>query len=265
MKKIVMSALFALGVSAVLAADVIEVKERKDWAKGAYVKQLPEGVWQIPGSRVIYSGKAFKVDPAKKYTVSFDIRKSADTQKVLVYAGFVCRDDDMVRIDSQFLRCESNSDTKLTADAAKGSNKIRIMLPKRWKNNVKYWCVSMKDRKSCGGLDMEVIGNVSQSEQAADGSVEITIAKPLTKDYPAGTAIHFHSFGPGMYSACSEKNPSTEWETVSATVSGMQTAVGFPKFDKWWLGTKYAKLIFVVSSKERNSKIEFRNIKVTIE
>ena len=265
MKKSMLFAALALSAVTVSAAEVIEIKEYKDWAKGSDVKSMPDGVWQFRNSRIINSAKAFKVDPAKKYTVSFDVRKSADTQNVLIYVGFTCLDADMVRIDSQFVRCEKNSDTALTADAAKGSNKIRIMLPKHWKNGAKGWYASLKDRKSCGGLDMEVIKNVSQSEQAADGSVEITLAKPLTKAYPAGSAVHFHSAGPYMYAICSAKQPSTEWETISVTISGMQTVPGLPKFDKWWMGTKYAKLLFVTDRRSDSSKVEFRNIKLTIE
>ena len=265
MNKFFLSALLAIGTTAAIAAEVIEIKEHKDWAKGSDIKLMPNGVWMFPNSRIINNAKAFKVDPAKKYTISFDVRKSSDTHDVVIYAGFTCLDADMVRIDPQFVRCERNSDTKLTADAAQGSNKIRIMLPKNWRKGAKSWSASLKDRKSCGGLDLEVINNVSQSEQAADGSVEITLAKPLTKDYPAGTAIHFHSPGPGMYAACSAKQLSTEWETISVTISGMQAVPGLPKFDKWWIGTKYAKLLFVTARKSRNSRVEFRNIKLTIE
>ena len=265
MKKIVLSALLALGVSAVFAAEVIEIKERKDWAKGTYVKELPNGVWQIPGARDIAGAKNFMIDPAKKYTLSFDIRKTPDTQSVMVYAGYWCLDADMVRIMPHFARCEKSSATKLTADAKRGSKTIRITQPRRWKNNARGWCVSFVDQAACKGVDTEVNCARGQGEQAADGSIEITLAKPLEKDYPAGTAIHFHSEGPGMYAVLNEKNPSTEWETISVTISGAQAKVGIPPKNKWWFGSKYGKMRFLVVTREKTSKVELRNIKLTVE
>ena len=91
------------------------------------------------------------------------------------------------------------------------------------------------------------------------------LKSPLTKDYKAGSAVHFHSEGPGMYSACKEKDPSTEWEKVSVTVSGIQTTAGTPKNDQWWAGTKYAKIRFLVTTSDRKAKVQLRNIKLIVE
>ena len=251
--------------TAAIYAEVIEIKTIKDWAKGSGVRVSEAGVWDIIGARDISTAKSFKVDPAKKYTLSFEVRKSAATQKVMVYAGFWPLDADMVRIMPHNARCESRSETVLTADAKAGSKSIRINEPKRWRKGARLWCVSFNDRKNCSGLDMSVICNLSCGEQAADGSMEVKLKQPLTKDYPANTPIHFHSEGPGMYSACKEKNPSTEWETVTATVTGVQGAAGIPKNDQWWAGSKYAKMRFLVVSSDRKSQVQLRNVKLTIE
>ena len=265
MKKTMLFAALALTAGSVCAAETIEIKAYKDWAKGSYVKPQADGVWEIPGSRDLSNAKSVKVDPAKKYTLSFEVRKTPETQKVFFYAGFWPLNEDMVRIAPHNARCERNSETVLTADAAAGSKSIRITEPKRWRKGARSWCVSLNDKKNCSGVDMSVICNAGCGEQAADGSMEVMLKSPLTKDYKAGTAVHFHSEGPGMYSACKEKDPSTEWEKVSVTVSGIQTTAGTPKNDQWWAGTKYAKIRFLVSTSDRKAKVQLRNIKLIVE
>ena len=265
MKKSMLFAALCLSAAALSAAETIEIKSYKDWAKGSFVRLQADGVWEVPGSRDLSNAKSFKVDPAKKYTLSFEVRKTPETQKVFFYAGFWPLNEDMVRISPHHARCERNSETVLTADAASGSKSIRINQPKRWKKGAKTWCVSFNDRKNCSGLDMNVICNAGCGEQAADGSMEVTLKAPLTKDYKAGTPVHFHSDGPGMYSACKEKDPATEWEKISVTVSGIQTAAGAPGYDRWWMGTKYGKLRFLIASRDRNAKVQLRNIKLTVE
>ena len=246
------------------AAEIVEIKELKDWAPGSAVRSVGDGAWEVVGNRDLANAKSFKVDPAKKYTLSFEMRKTPETQKVLVYAGFWPLNEDMVRIEPHFVRCERNSGAKLTADAAAGSKTIRITQPKRWKEGAKTWCVSFRDQAECKTPDFEVICNRSCSDIAADGSLEVTLAKPLPKDYPAGTPIHFHSDGPGMYSACDARTPTDEWETFSCTVTRIKTG-GIPVKEQWWDGTKYAKLRFLTTGADKNGKVEFRNIRLTEE
>lgn len=265
MKKSMLFAVLALSAVTVSAAEVIEIKTTKDWAKGSYVRPQSDGSWVIPGARDLSSAKSFKVDPAKKYTLSFDVRKSAGSQKVFFYAGFWALNEDMVRIAPHNVRCEHNSETILTADAAAGSKSIRITEPKRWKKGAKAWCVALSDKKTCNAPDMSVICNTGCGEQAADGSMEVMLKAPLPKDYKANTPVHFHSEGPGLYAVCSEKDPSTEWETVSATITGIQSFGSAIKLNQWWPGSKYGKLRFLVLTSDRQAKVELRNIKLTIE
>ena len=246
------------------ASEIFEIKEKKDWTADSVVRPVGDGVWQVTGNRALIGAKSFKVDPAKKYTLTMEMRKLPATQKVLVYAGFWTLNEDMVRVEPHCARCESGSATKLTAPVKAGDTSIRIMLPKRWKKGAKYWCVSFRDQAQCTEPDMEVICNQSCGEPAADGSVEVKLAKPVTKDYPEGTPIHFHSDGPGMYSLCDMVQPSDEWVKYTCTVTGMKKG-GLPVKDQWWSGTKYAKFRFLTLGAARDAKIEIRNIKLVEE
>lgn len=249
--------------SAAAAAEVIEVKTPEDFAKGAKVVAADDGLL-IAGNQRVFSAKTFKVDPAKKVTLSFDIRKSPDTTGCMVYVGFQGLDEDKVMIQPQNVRCEWNSAGSLAEKAVAGSKDIRIKMPPRFKN--RDWCIVFSDKNKCSGFDMNVFGWQKVSPVAADGSVGIKLNLALEEDYPAGTPVHFHSMGPGLYSACNEKLPKDEWERVTCTVTGMQTTpIPDGKMDKWFKGTQYAQILILVVSKDNNSKIYFRNIKLIAE
>lgn len=246
------------------AGEVMEIRELKDWAPGSAVRSVGDGVWRITGNRALAGAKNVRIDPAKKYTLSMEMRKLPATQKVLVYAGFWPLNEDMVRIEPHCARCEPGSATKLTAPVKAGDKSIRIMLPRRWKKGAKYWCVSFRDQAQCTEPDMEVICNTGCGEPAADGSVEVTLKKPVAKEFPEGTPVHFHSDGPGMYSLCDMVQPGDEWVKYTCTVTGMKKS-GLPAKEQWWNGTKYAKFRFLTLGAARDAQVEIRNIKLVEE
>ena len=255
--------LFALlcFIAAACVAETIEFKSVFDFSKGAKVTLVEEGVFMISGAAQFYSAKDFEVNPDQSVTLGFDMRKSPDTRSCLVYVGFQCFDEDKVKIMSHHVRCENNSSSVLVADAVAGSKEVRIKMPPRFKKG-RDWCLSFTDRKDCTGLDMGVQGWQSVSGSAADGSVVIKLNVTLDQDYPAGTPVHCHSRGAGMYSACSEKLPNDEWETIRCTVTGMQ-ATDYPTMNKWFKGTKYAKVFFLVVTNDPNNKVFLKNVTLT--
>ena len=69
----------------------------EDWASGSAVSSVGDGVWRITGSRKLIGARSFKVDPAKRYILSMEMRKLPATQKVLVYAGFWPLNEDTLK------------------------------------------------------------------------------------------------------------------------------------------------------------------------
>lgn len=248
------------------AGEIFEIKEMTDWAPGSAVRAVGDGVWRITGNCNLAGAKNFKVDPAKKYTVTMEMRKLPSTQKVLVYAGFWPLNEDMVRLAPYCVRCESGTATKLVAPVKAGDTKIRITRPKRWKKDAKRWYVSFRDQKKCAAPDMDVICCASCTEPAADGSVEVTLKQPVAKDYPEGTPVHFHGDGPGLYSLCTTVQPGDEWVKYTGTVTGIQKDARPDKGHKqWWKGTKYAKFRFMTLGAAKDAQVEIRRIKLVEE
>ena len=118
--------------SVAVAAETIEIKTPADFAKGGKVVAVDDGL-MVVGNQRVHSAKSFAVDPAKNVTLSFDIRKSADTTGCMVYVGFQCLDEDKVMIMPQNVRCEWNSGSTLAENAVAGSKDIRINMRREGK------------------------------------------------------------------------------------------------------------------------------------
>ena len=261
------SLLFCVFVSVTaFAAEVYEYNTPDDWEKKAVIKVLPDGVLEFTGKQDITTAKSFKVDPRKKVTLSFEIRAREDSIDTMVYAGFQQQDSDKIILEPVYVRQEVGSLTTLTENATAGATKLKIRKPRRWIKPIYRGYYIIFDAKN----DLSDLPNTSgiqlvAAEDLADGVVEITLKKPLPKDYPAGSQVRFHIGGPYMYSALDAKKLSSEWIKVSCTVTGTDPAA--MDFKKWWIGTKYAKPLFLLNYKDfaKQKHTQLRKIKVSIE
>lgn len=248
------------------AAEVYTYNTPADWEKKAVIKVLPDGVLEFAGKQDITTAKSFKVDPGKKITLSFEIRAREDSIDTMVYAGFQQQDSDKIILEPIYVRQEVGSLTTLTEDAKAGATKLKIRKPRRWIKPIYRGYYIVFDAKK----DLSDLPNTSGIALAAEkdlpgGIVEITLKKPLPKDYPAGSQVRFHIGGPYMYSALDAKKLSSEWIKVSCTITGTDPAA--MDFKKWWIGTKYAKPLFLLNYRDfaKQKAVQIRNIKITVE
>ena len=78
-------------------------------------------------------------------------------------------------------------------------------------------------------------------EKTEDGNLRLELAKPLAKDYPAGTAIRFHSpYGPPMYYLANGWMPAGEGKECTVILSGISDKAGAVS-KQFWKGTVYAR------------------------
>lgn len=266
MKKITSLLFCAVTSATAFAAEIIEYNTPDAWEKKAVIKILPDGVLEFPGKQDITTAKSFKVDPRKKVTLSFEIRAREDSIDTMVYAGFQQQDSDKIILEPIYVRQEIGSLTTLTEDAKAGATKLKIRKPRRWiKPIYRGYYIVFDAKKDLSDLPNTSGIALAAEKDLANGVVEITLKKPLPKDYPAGSQVRFHIGGPYMYSALDAKKLSSEWIKVSCTVTGSDPAA--MNFKKWWIGTKYAKPFFLLNYKDfaKQKATQLRNIKITIE
>ena len=253
--------LFALAAFAFAAPPVPDYSNfATDWVKDPHVKVLPDGSCQVTSAAAFEGVKTFKVNPAKPVTITFEVRKTPESLRPLVYVGFWTFDGDRIRVQPEHVRCEYAGETAVLEDAPVGATTLRLKAPRR--NPASSWkYLAAGPIKGCPVPQFDLI-QLKSFKKLEDKSIEAILVKPLDKPLAAGTVFHFHGGGPGMYVAYDEKTPSDEWATVTCTVLGMQE--NFPRKDKrWWKGTVYAKPRIVVMQ-GKNNTVLFRNFRVTV-
>lgn len=263
MSRFFIVAIFATALIGMAAEpQVLELKQKSDWAAPARgIALVADGEWEITGPVDLAGARSFKVNPEKPVTISFDIKKSAENLRPLVYIGFWPMDADRIRIQPFHVRCEAGGDTELLEAAPAGATSLKLKAIRR-KHSASWKHLAVGTIKGCPVPQFDLI-EMKSLAKLDDNTLEATLAKPLEKELAAGTALHFHGNGPGMYAAYDAKTPGDEWATVTCTVIGMQE--GFPAKDaRWWKGTVYAKPRILVSQ-GRKDKVQLRNLRIEIE
>ncbi|MBQ7651605.1 MAG: hypothetical protein IJS15_11640 [Victivallales bacterium] len=252
--------LFLCIIHASLSEQLIEYRLSSDFTPSKGVSSIDENTLAFTGNINCEAVHIFKVKPTVPVTISFEIRKLSENAKPVVYVGFWTYDADRIRIQPRFLRCERGGETTLLADADAGATSISLKPPPRQPS--KAWkSIAIGGSKDCQLPQFDLIA-VKALKASEDNSLEVTLEAPLAKPLSAGTVLHFHGEGPGMYVAYDAKTPDNEWTTVTATVVGEQE--GFPVADRrWWKGTRFAKPRIVVYQ-SKNDKIQIRNLQVRI-
>ncbi len=247
-------------ISLSLAEQRIDYLKSSDFAPCKGVSFLDDNIVEFTGTVNCEAARIFKVEPTVPVTISFEIRKLSEESKPVVYVGFWTYDADRIRIYPRFLRCERGGETSILTDAPEGSTTLRLKTLQR--QPAKSWkYLALGGRKDCPIPQFELI-TIKALRTLEDNSLEATIDAPLTTPMPAGTTLHFHGDGPGMYAAYNAKTPENEWTTITATVVGEQE--GFPMADKrWWKGTRFAKPLIVVYQ-SKSDKTQIRNLQVKI-
>lgn len=97
-------------------------------------------------------------------------------------------------------------------------------------------------KEDCSDIpNFDLASPCKKVEKTADGNLRLELAKPLAKDYPAGTSIRFHSpYGPPMYYLASGWMPAGEGKECVAILDGISDQPGATS-KKFWKGTAYAK------------------------
>ncbi|MFA6716707.1 MAG: hypothetical protein WC082_05630 [Victivallales bacterium] len=203
-----------------------------------------------------------EIDPAKTYKLSGSF-KSVGKDQGYCYLGLVMYDANKRTISRDYITRKGGSQTKLAADAKAGDTVIKLADCSKW-----YTKKPARTRVAFGAKeDFSDLPNTALSDPIVklekQGDVyEVTLQKPLKKDYPAGTEVRQHFRGGGyQYCAASYKKVPNEWTKYSAKVKGINQKG--PSNKQFWPGTKYVKAIVIINyncKKDEDCKTLFDDI-----
>jgi len=249
-----------LTVAGLTAADPVTTPV--EWVRHPRVKVSADGVLTLSGKRTDLAGKPFKLDADKTYRFRMEIRRTPGAAPAKCYIGNWSIKGG-ARMQPQQVMAVRQTEAALVEEAKAGDKVITISRPKVWANNfkTKRWGVVF-DIKADGGDLPNSTYNAIQAAVVGKDTLKLTLAAPLKKTYPAGTATRFHSTGDGMYGGWKGKVVPEEWTAIEWEVSGIAESGNL--VSKWWHGSD-AGALRVNANFDRDSSLEIRNATVTVQ
>ena len=187
-----------------------------DWDGGMNV--APEAArsgnkgYLIRGKKRLTTLKSVEIDPDMKYRATIYLR-SKGSEKAEIYVGYVCYDENGKIIPSQAYHRVPGSLTSLTAPAKKGDTVLYVADGAKWKKANNYTVVFNAAADESDLPNYSSIGPVKEVK-AVDGKWQITLGKPLTQDYAAGTMVREHTLGGDYYFYIAQVN-FTDWKKIT--------------------------------------------------
>jgi len=205
------------------------------------------------GSITAKSPGFIEIDPTKTYKLSGSF-KSVGKDQGRCYLGLIMYNAKKRLIHRNHITHKAGSQTKLAADAKAGDTVIKLADCSKWdtrKLNRKLVAFGAKD-------DLSDLPNTDLSFPIAklekQGDVyEVTLTKPLKKDYPAGTEVREHyRTGGYQYCAAANKPIPNEWTKYSAIIKGINSKG--PSNKQFWPGTKYVKAVIIMNYRAKKDQ-----------
>ena len=257
MKKFIAAALSLAAAATVAAGPSVPMKSVSDFIGQTKLLKSTENGFRFtaaPYFSVETKGR-IPVDPAKKYRISFEYRLAPGSKPVNnFYLGPVGFDAKGVKVVSSTQNVVAGSDTIIVEAATAGDTVIKIKNGSKWL--VKWSFAAFDTKPDLSDLPNTDLVSVKAVEKTGD-VWSITLARPLKKDYAAGTNVRNQRAGATYRYVVYDKVPA-EWKKVDAVIQGCarEGAPGYAR--KWRLGTVQAGLAFFTLA--AGGDVEIRNL-----
>lgn len=264
MKKTILAvtAVCAMFSAVVTAQDTcVNINKREGWHSGQVLPGTGDVSFSFKNPGMFRSKEMIKIDPAKKYVFSGEVRKNPNAPTAMFYPGFELFDKDKKLIDGLSVSIISGTATTMTKAAKAGDTMITVKNGVRWLARSWYYVAF-----NAGPLPHREFGGAVKAVKRAGNVWNVTLSKPLTKDYPAGTKVRLQ--GMGGYFYVGNCNPGDAWKTFGSNIiHGVSTDRVVN--GKFWPGTVYARPFVQANwnwgAKERNKfETALKNVKAGV-
>lgn len=257
MKKFVAAALSLAAAATVAAGPSVPMKSVSDFIGQTRLLKSTENGFRFTSSRYfsVETRGRIPVDPAKKYRISFEYRLAPGSKPVPnFYLGPTGFDAKGTKIAGAAQNVLAGSDTTLAEAAKAGDTVIKIKNGSKW--SVKWGFAAFNTKPDLSDLPNSDIVSIKAVEKTGD-VWSVTLARPLGKDYAAGTNVRNQRASASYRYVVYGKVPA-EWTKVDAVIQGCarESAPGYIR--KWRLGTTQAGLTFFTQAD--GGDVEIRNL-----
>jgi hypothetical protein len=209
-----------------------------------------------------FSQELIPVDPSKTYKLSGSF-KSIGKDKGRCYLGLVMYNAKKRSINRNSISVYKDTVTELAADVKAGDKVIKLKDCSKWNGkNLNRKIIAWNAKKDFSDLPNFATSSALEKLEKKGDIWEVTLKRPVGKNYPAGTLVREHYTGGGYsYCAASYKAVPDKWTKYTATVTGI-AKYGAPR-KQFWPGTKYVKAVVIVNyraKKDSDCKTLFDDI-----
>lgn len=171
------------------------------------------------------SKASFKIKPDAYYVISAWV-KTADEKPNHVFFGLVPYSNTGAYIAQHHFSPNPEVITELVKPAEKGDTTITVKSAAKWRRG-RVFVVAFN--AAADGSDIpnrDTSSTIASMKRNTPGGDVITLTKPLTKSYPAGTKVRQHQLGGHHYLKRGEVTPGewTKWESAKVKGSSIRKA-----------------------------------------
>ena len=261
--KLLLFCLLLTGTAAILYGEQIPLNSLSDWELTGPPANVSKenGVIRLKDSFRLVSRRTFEVRQNLRFQLSLTAKTRGNPPGSYI-VGYIPYDEAKHEIKVYEVANMNGFDSVLEENVKAGDTVIRIGKPKfTWKCGAAF-CVAFQaadlyrdqpNRETHTGGIREV--------ESRTGYDEVTLAKPVRKNYPAGSMVRLHYYGPDFY--CHIGKASSEWISIGGTVSGI-APYGNRK-GMWWPGTRYVRVVIEANKNAgKNTITELKDISLDI-
>lgn len=216
MKKAIMIAGLAF-IAGTLAAGNVLIKEDANSGKPSStgVKITDQGrdgkkAFLVEGHKGLVLKDKFKIDPEKYYILSVWVKSIGDNSS-LGYLGVSPYDAEGKQILSCHFSFVKGSETELAEPCKATDTVVKVKDASKWRNH-KHFVIAFGAKDDKSDLPNRNVSSGIQNIEKKDDIYEITLDKPIGKDYPAGTKVREHQMGGYVYVKAGKiPNEWTKW------------------------------------------------------
>jgi hypothetical protein len=229
MKKTLLITMLALSAGILVAGDALLKVNAEDGMAGftgrnvKIVENARDGkkAFMAEKKGIIFTKETFKIDMEKSYVISVWVKAAGEPS--FCWLGIAPCDAKRQYIQSHYVANVKGSLTELVAACKSGDTVVKIKDGSKWINQ-QYRVIAFGAKDDESDLPNRDVSSGIKNIEQKDGVYEVTLLKPLKKDYPAGTKVREHTMGGYVY-AKKGRVPG-EWTKWQGTVKGSSLRKG---------------------------------------
>ncbi len=216
----------------------------------------------IPAAGKTYiTTQGITVDGKKQYRISFEYKGGADNTGVAKAAVVaIPYNAKGRRIQGGNIDHIVGSETTLAEEAAAGSDELILNANPAWNAAIKrkaIYAVGFGARKDYKDLPNFMVMTIKSQRIDDDGRIVVKLYNKIKSNCKAGLMVRLHRYGWNGIGKVAKS--SGEWQKMSFTITGWSNrAVA----DKWWRGSKTAKLAIYGDRQNGDNVILIRNLQL---